>query len=183
MPSAKKSPRDGYWPADPEDTLTDILQEAIDRWGGNLPATLGEFRAAVAEIALDALGEAGPAVAGKEALSKRERETIARLVSEFIESKNPRMVAQCYDFTFQLGLMMGRSQTAIADEHGVRKATVSKICRTIVKNFGVAPARGMKSPKAVATYRAKMLTKHAERRRSHQPWAMAGAFAEGITGE
>ena len=184
MPAiAKRIPRDGYWPSEPEDLLCDVLEEAIDRWRGNLPATMAEFRAAVMAIALEAISEAGPGGAGKSALSTRERETIARLVSEFIEAKNPQLIAQCYDFTYQLGLMMGRSQVSIAEEHGVRKATVSKICRAIVRNFGIPPARGMKSPKAVEGYRAKMLEKHADRRRNFRPWAMAGAFAQGLTGE
>lgn len=179
---AKNSPPDSFWPEAPEDPLGDILREAVERWKGNIPATLAEFRTSVVLIAQEALEEAGTAAAGRAALSLRERETIARLVSEFIEAKNPRMVAQCYDLTFGLGLMMGRSQNAIADENGVGKAAVSKVCRAIVRNFDLPPARGMKSPAAVEGYRKRQLQKHRDRRAAFQPWAMAEAFAQGLTG-
>jgi hypothetical protein len=182
MPVAKRNARDGYWPAGPEDLLSDVVREAIDRWQGNLPATLAEFRLIVAAIACEALEEAGSAAAGRAALSRRERETIARLVSEFIDAKNPRLVAQCYDFTFGLGLQMGITETQIAAENGVGKAAVSRRCREIVKNFDIPPARGMKSEKAVGVYQRRAARKHASRRATHKPWAFAGSFAAGLLG-
>lgn len=182
MPKARNNSPGSFWPEDPDSLVADILREAVDRWEGNLPATLAEFRGVVASIAIEAMEEVGTAAAGQEAVTRKERETIARLVSEFIEAKNPRLVAQCYDFVFQLGLQLGISQVDIAEQHGVGKAAVSQRCRAIVENFGLAPARGMKSPRAVRVYRQRELKKHQARREEHRPWALAGAFAAGFTG-
>lgn len=180
VPTVKRLPADGFWPEEPADLLSDVLQEAIERWHGNIPATLAEFRAVVVEIAREAIECAGAETAGKAALSRRERETVARLVSEFIDAENPRMVAQCYDFAFQLGLQMGITESAIAEENRVERATVSKRCRAIVKNFDLPPARGMKSPRAVAVYRERERKRHAKRREAHRPWALADAFVGGL---
>lgn len=180
MPCVRDLPPDAYWPDEPEDALSAVLEEAAARWEGNLPATIGEFRAAVVAVAAAALKELGEEHAGARALVRRERETIARLVADFIDAPNPRMEAQCYDVAFGLGIQLGITESAIADQHGVKRQTVSKRCRAIVEAFGVQPGRGMKSPRAVRVYSERAAQVHRRKKEPGGPWRGAEAFTRGF---
>lgn len=57
-----------------------------------------------------------------------------------------------------LGIAIGaesRSQTEIAEEFGVERATISKWSRRFVEVLNLVPGRGMRRPQAVEVYRAR----------------------------
>ena len=115
------------------------------------------------------------------AYSPRFREALAQILSEIIDAGNARLQAQCLDFAFDLGIQMGISQTAIAEQHGMSKANVSKICVDIRERYGIRPGRGMKSEQACESYRVRQIGKRAKPTR--EEWrhgdAMRLAFTDG----
>jgi hypothetical protein len=82
------------------------------------------------------------------------KETLARLMGEVIDAPQPRLMACCIDFVFNLGVQLAKNETAIAEGHGVTKASVSRYCVHLKNVFlqGV-PVPGMKSAEAVENYR------------------------------
>jgi hypothetical protein len=181
------SPPDSIPPEEISEDLADVIRDVIARSFPvcfPLPRTVSEFKSFAVRIltdpeVLEALGASGGS--GRGNVNEHERETVARLVSEFIEAENPRMLAQCYDLAFRLGLQMGITQDAIAEQHGVTKAAVSKTYRRILGEYSLPPARGMKSNEAVETYREREKEKHRKRREEHRPWSFASDFLTAFT--
>ena len=58
----------------------------------------------------------------------------------------------------------GRSQTEIAEEYGVERATISKWCRQFVEVLNLVPGRGMRRPEAVQAYKVRQEQIWAERK-------------------
>ncbi len=81
------------------------------------------------------------------------RELMAMVLSEIMHAEDPLLMAKCVDFTLETGVL-GLTQTEIASEHHVTKATVSHHCVGLKTTYrGGVPAAGMKSKRAVESYR------------------------------
>jgi hypothetical protein len=181
--SAKYTPPDACFPDEIEDSLEDIIrEEAARRCPVGFPST--NFAEKMVEVVLTPRVRDGIVEAyGAGTISEQEIETMAIVISEFIDAENPRLRAECYDLVFRLGLKMGVSQDSIAKDHGIGRAAVSKECRRIVREFKLPPARGMKSETAVGVYRERQKKKHQERRENYSPWKFAEEFANGMNFE
>lgn len=105
------------------------------------------------------------------------RELLARLIAEIIDAPQPQLMACCVDFTFALGVQTGRNETQIAADHNVTKATVSRYCVHLKTTYlGGVPAPGMKSAKAVESYRQNKLGRSS--RPPMQEWAFGKVLKE-----
>lgn len=178
----KHLPPDAVLPDELEEDLEDVIrEEAVKVCPVGFPSM--NFSGLVAKvIRSERVKTAIIEAHGADLLSDHERETVARIVAEMIEAKNPRLRAQCYDLAFRLGLRVcGMTQDEIAQEHGIGKAAVSKECRRIVREFHLPPARGMKSVEAVEVYRERETKKHEKRRREHRPWEYGMEFAQAMS--
>lgn len=153
------------------DTLDDLLREAATE---ELASVLGKtpekkvvkLVVRVAKRCLQASLEAGG--------TARADECQARLLAEIIDAPNSKMHAQCIDFVFGYGVMLGVSQTAIAALHGVTKSTVSAICVGIRERYGVRPSRGMKSIAACENYRTRQTGRRAKPTR--EDWRLSSTL-------
>ena len=100
------------------------------------------------------------------------RELLARLIAEVLDSPNPRLMAASIDFTFGLGVQVGKNETQIAAEHDVTKASVSRYCRHLVEEYlGGKPSAGMKSTDAVKNYRSLRTGRSSRAPRTEWPFA------------
>jgi hypothetical protein len=132
-------------------------------------ANLGIVRAAEAGLLPSGIGGA------------KSDEGNARLIAEIIEAPNAKLHAQCIDFVFGYGIMMGLSQTAIAELHPpMTKSNVSKICVGIRKRYNVKPSRGMKSVDACESYRLRQTGRRAKPTREN--WRLAGELKQAFYG-
>lgn len=167
---AADRPEASHWP-DPAAGME--FFERVLKWltlqSLQLPPQIGRkwFLNTAAELIVAFYQEAAGELAGG-----ADTELVGRLLSELVDSDNPRLHAKCLVFAFGLPLLEGMSETDIADEEGVDKATVSKRCVGIKERFGLKPSRGMKSDRAVESYRRRQRGKRAKP--IPQPWAFQG---------
>lgn len=112
----------------------------------------------------------------------KAKEVLTRILCEIIDSASADdavLTAKCYDFVFGLGIQRGASQTLIAEQHGVTRATVSRRCRLIVSRFaalGIKPGPGMKSEAAVQVYAERERSKPKRVREAFRFEAAIGKF-------
>lgn len=160
------------------DSLEDHLAEMIAATTGNLPPEMLRVVASIAagafrdssnqERLLQLFGCAAPLQSDLEAFAQR----LARWIDA---DSNPQLEARCVDFVFGFGLNGGRNQTQIGEEMGVKKATVSKRCRNLVRAFNRAPGRGMKTEAACQSYRDRQMGKRT--RPPKERWAFGGLLS------
>lgn len=150
--------------------LEGILRRSIERWNGDLPTTRNEFLFVVTALVIRTIQEAAEQghlallIGADEQVTPKTREVIARLVADFMYSRDPQRRAKCYDFVFGLCIQPGISESEIARSEGVCRAAISKECTEIKEMFGVRPSRGMKSDHACDTYRKRELQKPRKKR-------------------
>lgn len=147
----------------PEDRVLEIIAgQAVKLPGG---ISRGWFNQAVAGMVIATIQEASKDGSLGELFdggySRSEMELAARLLAELIDANNPRLQAKCLAFVLGLNIGGGKSQTAIADEEGVKKATVSKRCKRLQQVFSLSPSRGMKSEAACRSYSQRQKGKRA----------------------
>lgn len=180
---AAESNEASYWPDissqidKPEDFLKELLSEAADRWRGDLPRTMMEFRTIVCAVALQALKEAmeSGTMAGLfdgVAPQRTELETTRLILAEIIHDKNPALQAECIDFVHGFGLGDAKNEKQIGHKHHVGKAAVSKRCVSLREVFHLPEIHGMKSDAARKTYSKRQKGKRA--RPARQPWLFSG---------
>ena len=134
------------------DDLIEQFAEVAAKWQGVLPRTRLELtkaavamlEQAVAEHVLEGVYERAEVAAHRVAAI-----AAFRVIELMTKHENPAMMKAC------LAVAIGaeeRSQTVIAKEFGVEKATISKWARFFVEYFQLVPGRGMRRPDAVAAY-------------------------------
>jgi len=164
----------------PEDRFLELLfSQAV-----KLPPGISRqwFNQCVAAVVIEAIkagredGSLSEMFDGAGGRSRSEMELAARLLAELIDSSNPRLQAKCLAFVLGLNIGGGKSETAIAAEEGVNKATVSKRCVRLKQVFALNPSRGMKSEAAVRSYSKRQTGKRA--RPKPIAWKWSGLFRE-----
>lgn len=105
------------------------------------------------------------------------RELLARLLDEILSSQDKELMVRCIDFVFETGVQLGISETEIGRICGVTKSTVSNYCVRLKEAYrsGI-PAAGMKSQKAVDSYRRVRTGRSSRGPRIE--WPFATVFAE-----
>lgn len=174
------SPQASHWPniTAEIDSLEDHLAEMIAATTGNLSP---EMLRVVSSIAAGAFSQSENQerlmqLFGCATPVRSDLEAFAQQLARWIDAdSNPQLEARCINFVFGFGLDGGKSQTQIAADMGVGKATVSKRCRTIVKAYGRAPGRGMKTEAACTSYKERQTGKRA--RPDREPWAFGGLLS------
>lgn len=172
------------------DTAEDRVIEIIAAQAVKLPAGLSRawFNQAVAGLVIATLEAARTDGSLGELFdaghTRSEMELAARLLAELIDSNNPRLQAKCLAFVLGLNIGGGKSETAIALEEGVNKATVSKRCVRLKEVFALHPSRGMKSEEAVRSYSKRQTGKRARPKPIAWSWSglLKGLF-DGPIGE
>jgi|GEM_PF-3669135 len=163
-------------PAEGCDSLEDHIRELVAEYcGGRVDGAterrLGRVVTTVTRRLLDE-GRLGAAV---EVRRIEGRELMGLVVAEIMEAPNPRLMARCMDFVLELGVQLGISETEMAKREGVTKATASRYCVHIKDLFlGGKPAAGMKSQKAVQSYKENRTGKSS--RGPRHEWAFGEAF-------
>lgn len=167
------------------ETLRDALRDAAAGWKGNLPATRQEFVLVAAAVAMDVIQAAKAGLVDLD----EDSETLAldlceaaanrpghfatgEILAELIAADNPRMLAQCYDIAGGFGIQ-GKTQQAVADEHGISRAEVSKVCRDLKNRRSLAQSPAMRSDHNREVCRARELAKPKRRRES---WKLGALF-------
>lgn len=79
-------------------------------------------------------------------------ETVCKFAAEMRKHENPAMTLDCFCFAAGLYIIDGKTQTQLAKEHGVKRATISKRVVQISKEFNFPPVNGMKSKAARESY-------------------------------
>jgi hypothetical protein len=152
-----------YWPdpAESMDTLEDVIRERI--WGHPepIPKTISEFRIVVEKIYLSAISSASKTGSVQEALtqyvesqlSERIWEAIAQVLSNIVDSPNPRKTADLYACATGLRLRQGITLTDLAKKYGVSKQALDKQLVSLCEKLDLPPPRMMKSQLSRQSYR------------------------------
>lgn len=90
-------------------------------------------------------------------------DALASFCARLRSAQNPLLVFDAVCFATGVLSLEGKSQTELAQKHGVTKAAFSKLAVQWCETFGLKPSRGMKSKKAREVYREVQLT----RKRKH----------------
>ena len=133
--------------------LIERFAEVVEKHRGLPPTTRLAFNKAVVDIFVKSL-ESGLLTEAVEA-GRAEAYNLAavamfQLLDMVTNHDNPEMLRVC------LGFAIGaepRSQTEVANEFGVERATISKWSRRFVEVLNLVPGRGMRRPQAVEAYR------------------------------
>lgn len=159
--------------------------ELIARQAVTLPPAVqrAAFNRIVAGVCVTALHEAAESgelreLFGEAGPTGGDLEMVTRVLAELIDAANPRLQAKCLAYVLGLNLTGGKSETQIAREEGVKKATVSKRCIRIREAFGLPPSRGMKADSARQSYRDRQTGRRA--RPARLEWAFAGILKEAL---
>ena len=170
-------PQASSWDPAADDVLEDEVLEMIARRAVTLPLGMQRayFDRCVASLLVELLSEASKSKTMRRLFddaspSTADMETVTRIVAELIDSDNPRLQSKCLAFVLGLNLHGGRSETEIAHEEGVTKATVSKRCIVLRETFGLPPSRGMKTDAARASYRLRQTGVRARPPRMEWGW-------------
>jgi len=133
---ASDHPSASYWedPAKSIDSLEDVIRERIWAYKDPLPKTLSEFRSVVEKIYLSAISSANPTGSVEEALtqyvesqlSERIWEAISQVLSNIVDSPNPRRTADLFACATGLRLRQGITLTDLAKKYGVSKQALDK---------------------------------------------------------
>ena len=169
------------------DTLDDVLREVAHRELADLhERDRNRLVKVITRVALAGIREAslrGLLHDGDNvAWSPKFLEIVAHLVSDILDARNPRLMVQCMDFAFGLGLQLGVSEQDIADLHQMTRSNVSKICVGLCERYQIPPSRGMRSIATREHYSARQQGRRAKP--SPEPWTHKGVFitALGING-
>lgn len=163
------------------DKIPELVAECIgENWNGRVPAK-DQFVSAVSQLACVALLELFKrgklaALTGSMPEIEDGKRLATHAIAEVIAARNPRMVAQCLDITFGLGIQGGRTQEDIGLEHGVCRATISGICTTLKETYTGKPGTGMKSNEAVEKYKRLRLGRRAKAMPA--AWEFANLFQQ-----
>jgi len=152
-----------YWPdpAESMDTLEDVIRERIWGYADPLPQTVPEFRVVVEKIYLSAISSASKTGSVQEALtqyvesqlSERIWEAISQVLSNIVDSPNPRKTADLYACATGLRLRQGITLTDLAKKYGVSKQALDKQLVSLCKKLDLTPPRMMKSQLSRESYR------------------------------
>jgi len=152
-----------YWPdpAESMDTLEDVIRERIWAYSDPLPKTLPEFRIVVEKIYLSAISSASKTGSVQEALtqyvesqlSEKVWEAIAQVLSNIVDSSNPRKTSDLYACATGLRLRQGITLTDLAKKYGVSKQALDKQLVSLCEKLHLAPPRMMKSQLSRESYR------------------------------
>lgn len=157
------------------DCLEDVLAEVICEEHGQMPPEILRCVVAIASGALRLAEDRGiiQQMFGSAAPVKEDLEALAAKIMAAIDGdRDPQLQARCVNFVYDMGLDEGKTQTEIAREQGVNKATVSKRCIELRKKLNLPPARGMKSDLARESYRKRQTGK--TRRPRGEGWVFTG---------
>ena len=135
--------------------LIERFADVVEKHPGLPPTTRLAFNKAVVGIFIKSL-KAGLLEEAVEA-GRADAYNLAAVamfqVLEMVTShENPEMLRVCLKFAIGIE---PRSQTAVARQFGVDKATISKWARRFVVVLNLVPGRGMKRPEAVLEYSAR----------------------------
>ena len=157
------SPNASYWPdpADSMDSLEDVIRERICAYSDPLPQNLPQFRIVVEKIYLSAISSASKTGSVQEALtqyvesqlSERIWEAIAQVLSNIVDSPNPRKTADLYACATGLRLRQGITLTDLAKKYGVSKQALDKQLVSLCEKLDLPPPRLMKSQLSRKSYR------------------------------
>ena len=152
-----------YWPdpAESMDTLEDVIRERIYAHPEPIPQTVSEFRVVVEKIYLSAISSASKTGSVQEALtqyvesqlSERIWEAIAQVLSNIVDSPNPRKTADLYACATGLRLRQGITLTDLAKKYGVSKQALDKQLVSLCEKLDLPPPRMMKSQLSRESYR------------------------------
>ena len=152
-----------YWPdpAESMDTLEDVIRERIYAHPEPIPKTVSEFRIVVEKIYLSAISSASKTGSVQEALtqyvesqlSERIWEAIAQVLSNIVDSPNPRKTADLYACATGLRLRQGITLTDLAKKYGVSKQALDKQLVSLCEKLDLPPPRMMKSQLSRESYR------------------------------
>ena len=152
-----------YWPdpAESMDTLEDVIRERIYAHPEPIPQTVSEFRIVVEKIYLSAISSASKTGSVQEALtqyvesqlSERIWEAIAQVLSNIVDSPNPRKTADLYACATGLRLRQGITLTDLAKKYGVSKQALDKQLVSLCEKLDLPPPRMMKSQLSRESYR------------------------------
>lgn len=92
-------------------------------------------------------------------------DALASFCARIRSAPKPLLVFDAICFATGILALDGRSQTALAKQHGVSRAALSKIATEWCKTFGLKPSRGMKSARARTVYAKLTRRKWRERNR------------------
>lgn len=128
-----------------DEVMVDALARALDRWPGDLTRATADFRMAMAEM-FRVMLKADIAAAYMRGVTS----TIAYIIDLHTDRT---FIADCIAFASNLhALQGGLSETAIAERHGVKRATVSKWVQIVRKDLDLPPPRGGRDDEAVGVY-------------------------------
>ena len=133
--------------------LIERFAELAKGWKGVLPTTRLMLEKAMVDTFIKGLQAGlldGAMEAGRQEANRFAAIAMFQVLDMLIEHERPDMLKVC------LGIAIGaesRSQTEVAEEFGVERATISKWCRRLVEVLNLVPGRGMRRPEAVQAYR------------------------------
>lgn len=163
MDDPADSPSASYYddPADGMDSLEDLIREAISSYNEPLPKTLSEFRKIVESIYLSAISSTDKSLSVQECLtnyvesqlSERIWEAIAQVISNIVDSPNPRRTADLYACVTGLRIRQGITLTDLAKKYGVSKQALDKQLVQLCEKLDLPPPRLMKSQMSRESYR------------------------------
>lgn len=168
------------------DTLTDFLRESATARLKHLPAKdRVAVVDAVTQIALEGIerAKAEGLLHDNDTVTwtPQFREILAHIFSELLDAGKERclLLAQCFDFAFGLGLQLGISEQEIANQHGMTRSNVSKICVGMRERYDVPPSRGMRSIATCEKYSARQRGRRAKP--AAEPWIHLDALRSAFT--
>ncbi len=88
------------------------------------------------------------------------QDTLSKIISIIYDSTDYRLKIATIVMAFDLPMFMGKSQTHVAQIHGVTKQALSKSIKKMQKLFHLDPTRGQKSKTACEKYRQIQLNKN-----------------------
>lgn len=144
------------------DTIDDVCREVISR-------RLGKSGPQVIERVLTVVLECIREAQQRGMLDKRndrDNNAAIALLDLIGHADNPKLMVRCLRFVFNLE---SSSQAEIAEEFGLTRAAVSRICVSLTDRLGIAPSRGMRTLQAREAYR--------ERAREHPHQRRVRSFA------
>lgn len=128
------------------DTIDDVCREVIaNRLGKSGPQVIERVLALVLECIREAQQRGM-----LEQRNDRDSNAAIALLDLIGHADNPKLIVRCLRFVFNLE---SASQAEIADEFGLTRAAVSRICVSLTDRLGIAPSRGMRTLQAREAYR------------------------------
>lgn len=144
------------------DTIDDVCREVIARHLGKSGPQVIER---VLTVVLECIREAQQRGMLEQRHDRGSNAAIA-LLDLIGHADNPKLMVRCLRFVFNLE---SSSQSEIAEEFGLTRAAVSRICVSLTDRLGIAPSRGMRTLQAREAYR--------ERAREHPHQRRVRSFA------